>query len=145
MVREQLRQAFSVAETLQNGLNVVAFLSEHGDPRFRVLLVGHVVPGVVAGHHHEGDEGHLPGLQGRQAPLHSLQVRVALHKSQNEGKAFLVKDHLHLGIGRIGPVVGAVSHEHHDSAVPAQGAVFPLQKLRRLPVVLKGGEERCAQ
>jgi hypothetical protein len=42
-------------------------------------------------------------------------------------------------------VVGAVAHKDHSSPIVSEGAVFRLQKLRRLPVVLQRGEQRSPE
>ena len=103
-----------------DGLELLAGL-EHAQPGLGILGIGHIVVGMIAGHHHQGPQDHglvarlgdgfddvfaggLFGLALHGADEHVL-VAERLHLS------------LHLGVGDLGGVRGAVAHEHEGHAL----------------------------
>ena len=93
---------------------------EHGLPGV-LFIAGHVVVGVVAGHHHQRaeDDFLVTGvLHGGDHGFHFGLLRLALHGADED---ILVAQfgHLrdHLAVGDLGGVGGAVAHEHKSSAV----------------------------
>ena len=89
---------------------------EHAGPALLILQVGHVVVGVIAGHHHQGaenDVGVARGLDGLDNGFAGGGGGLALHGADEH---VLVAQFIHLGlhltVGHIGVVRGAVAHEH---------------------------------
>ena len=110
------------AETGDLGLDGLELAAggEHAQPGLGILGIGHVVVGVVAGNDHQGpeDDGIVPGGgDGLDNGVAGGLLGLALNGA-DEHVVVAESGHLglHLGVGHLGGVGGAVAHEHEGHA-----------------------------
>ena len=133
-----------LAETLDHALDLVAGLGEGGLPGI-LLVAGHVVVGMVAGHHHQGLEDDLACAELGDLGEHVVDGGEALDGA-DEGVLIALGAHhgLQLAVAGVGEVLGAVAHEDQRHVLGADVLVIGQHCIDDRVVVLQGGEQRLA-
>ena len=119
------------ARDLRDDLLEFAAVDEHAVPGLRIVGIRHVVVGMVARHHHQGTQHHraVSGFGHRRDDrLAGRLLRLAFHRP-DEHVLIAQRRHLrlHLAVGDLRRVRGAVAHEHKRHAL--------LRRLLQAPVL----------
>ena len=117
----QILHGLNAAQALDLAGNAFKTGSFHHALPGILVIPGHIVVGVVTGHHHQRAQDHLGVTGGLQSLDHSLAagfLGLALHGADKHiAVTQLVHLGLHLRIAHLGRVGGAVAHQHKGRAV----------------------------